>query len=100
MQLSVADLSELPLPAALLEDEGEVVVRTPEWPGAGPGCVAYPVRRKRLVVATNRGDATAAALLTELFDTLRRAAADAEAEERLRLRVLIASLQLLGGGKL
>ena len=44
MNLSIAEIAELPLAAALVDAGDEVVARTPEWDGPGPGAVSYPVR--------------------------------------------------------
>jgi hypothetical protein len=53
VNLGIAEIAELPLNAALVDFTGEVVARTPEWDGAGPGAVSYPVRNMRLVVRTH-----------------------------------------------
>lgn len=100
MQLTVADLRALPLSAALTERLDDVIASTPEWRGIGPGCVAYPVRNKRLLVATRPADGIAEALLRELLTLLDGAAASSSGEQSLRLRMLGASLHLLAGDEL
>ena len=52
VNLSLAEIGELPVAAALIDAAGTVVARTPEWDGPGPGAVSYPVRSMRLVVRT------------------------------------------------
>ncbi len=97
MQLSLADLRDLPLAAALVERGGTPVAHTPEWEGTGPGCVAYPVRGKRLLVSTAPADLTARAVLQELLAALDSAVAKASGAHAMRMRMVAASLRLLAG---
>src|ERR1700681_694771 len=64
VNLSLAEIAELPLAAALVDAAGEVIARTPEWDGPGPGAVSYPVRSVRLVVRTQPASAQCDELLT------------------------------------
>ena len=97
MQLSRSDLAALPLRAALIEREDEVVARTPEWMGATPATVMYPVRNKHLHVSTRPADATAQRLLDELLRVLDAAESEVAGDHALRVRMLGASLRLLAG---
>jgi len=97
VHLTLADLREIPLAAALLEGRGDVIAHTPEWAGAAPGCIAYPVRGKRLVVATRGADQTCSDLLDELLATLLEACTAATGASALRLRMITASIGLLAG---
>ena len=97
MNLSLTDLNELPFAAALVDTCGDVIAQTPEWAGAGPGTVGYPVRRNRLLIA---GEATAAdtgALLERLLGAIDAAAAALSGVRALRVRMVAASLRLLAG---
>ena len=97
MNLSVAELAELPLAAALVDTEDTVIGHTPEWRGAGPGTVAHPVRRMRLLVATAEVPATCHALLDRLLEAIEQAAGEAAETAALRLRMLAAALRVLAG---
>jgi len=59
VNLSLADIAELPLAAALVDSAGAVIARTPEWDGPGPGAVSYPVRSVRLVVRMHKAQVSA-----------------------------------------
>ena len=98
VHLTLTDLSEIPLAAALVEGRGDVIAHTPEWPGAAPASIAYPVRGKRLVVATRGADQTCCDLLDELLVTLDEACTAATGASALRLRMITASIGLLAGG--
>jgi hypothetical protein len=97
VNFSLSDLSELPFAAALVGARSEVVARTPEWAGAGPGTVAYPVRRNRLLIACDTPPAAAGALLGRLLDAIDAAAAALDGLRALRVRMVAASLRLLAG---
>jgi hypothetical protein len=97
VHLTLADLREIPLAAALVEGRGDVIAHTPEWAAAAPGCIAYPVRGKRLVVATRGGDQPCRDLLDELLATLHEACTAATGASALRLRMITASIGLLAG---
>jgi hypothetical protein len=97
VHLTLTDLREIPLAAALVEGRGDVIAHTPEWAGAVPGCIAYPVRGKRLMVATRGGDQTCRDLLDELLATLHEACTAASGASALRLRMITASIGLLAG---
>ena len=78
VNLSLAEIAELPLAAALVDAAGAVIARTPEWDGPGPGAVSYPVRSVRLVVRTQPASAQCDELLSRLLDVDRRRGARAQ----------------------
>lgn len=96
MNLTLGDVAELPLAAALLDGE-EVVARTPEWNGAGPGTVAYRVRSVRLAVNVDPVPPWCASNLEQLLRELDDAAAQAVPPASLRLRMLACALRVLAG---
>ena len=96
MNLTVAEVGELPLAAALLDGD-EVVARTPEWRGPGPGVVAYRARRARFVVDTGGGDPVCMDVAARLLDALEGMASSASHRQALRVRMLAAGLRLLCG---
>jgi hypothetical protein len=95
MQFTVDDLQHLPLAAAFADADG-VVAATPEWKGFTVACVSYPVRRKRLVVATRPASDISASVLRELLHTLGSAPVPDESIES-RVRMLTEALRLLAG---
>jgi hypothetical protein len=97
MNLSLAEIAELPLAAALVDWAGEVIARTPEWDGPGPGAVSYPVRSMRLVVRTQPASLHCDAVLTRLLDAIERAALGLEGTQAQRVRILGGSLRLVAG---
>src|ERR1019366_5891852 len=70
VNLTLAEIAELPLAAALVDASGAVIARTPDWDGNGPGAVSYPVRSVRLVVRTQPASAHCDELLTRLLDSI------------------------------
>jgi hypothetical protein len=97
VNLSLADIAELPLAAALVDACGAVIARTPEWDGPGPGAVSYPVRSVRLVVRTQPASAHCDELLTRLLDAIDDAALGLSGTQAQRVRMLGASLRLVAG---
>ncbi len=97
MNLTIAEIAELPLAAALIDSAGDVVARTPEWDGPGPGAVAYPVRNMRLVVRTRPASSHCDELLGRLLDTIDQAAAGLGETHAQRVRMLAGSLRLVAG---
>ncbi|MGA3185280.1 MAG: hypothetical protein ABSE52_11875 [Candidatus Dormibacteria bacterium] len=97
MNLTVAEIRELPLPAALLDRDGEVIAATPEWGGAGPGTVIFALRHTRLAVAVVPADPAAAVLLDGLLAAMDATAGLLEGAQRLRITMLAASLRLVAG---
>ena len=97
MNLTIADIAELPLAAALLDSNGDVVARTPEWDGPGPGAVAYPVRNMRLVVRTRPASPLCDAVLSRLLDSIDDSVAGLDVVHAQRVRILACSLRLVAG---
>jgi hypothetical protein len=97
VNLSIAEIAELPLAAALIDAGGEVVARTPEWDGLGPGAVSYPVRNMRLVVRTRPASPQCDTLLDRLLDAIDGAVGGLESTQAKRVRMLGSSLRLLAG---
>ncbi len=97
MNLSLAEIAELPLAAALVDAAGAVIARTPEWDGPGPGAVSYPVRSVRLVVRTQPASAQCDELLSRLLDAIDAAALALSGTQAQRVRMLGGSLRLVAG---
>jgi hypothetical protein len=97
VNLSLAEIAELPLPAALVDASGAVIARTPEWDGMGPGAVSYPVRSVRLVVRTQPASAQCDAVLSRLLDAIEHAALALSGAQAQRVRMLGGSLRLVAG---
>ena len=96
MNLTVAELAELPLAAALF-DGREIVARTPEWRDAAPGAVGYRVRRNRLVVSTDETHPMCAPVLDQLLDEIDITASSLPRRQALRVTMLAASLRIVAG---
>jgi hypothetical protein len=97
MNLTIAEIRELPLAAALLDGDDEVVVATPEWTGGGPGTVVYALRGTRLAVVTADADPSLAGLLDRLLGTMGSMAAALGGVQHLRVAMLAASLSVVAG---
>jgi len=97
VRLSAADIAALPLPVALFDRDGALLARSPEWSGGGLGTVAYRLPVATLSVGCDEQDADIAAVMTELLEEIRQAAAATEGAQRRRLDVLAGSLALVAG---
>ncbi|MGC8460607.1 MAG: hypothetical protein ACP5OR_02000 [Candidatus Dormibacteria bacterium] len=97
MNLTITDLSELPLPAAVFDDEDGIIAKTPEWTGATTGAIAFPVRRNRLVIATGSFHPQCETILAKLLDAIDNASLFVSGEQRLRVSMLAASLRIVAG---
>jgi hypothetical protein len=97
VNLSLAEITELPLAAALVDSIGDVIARTPEWDGPGPGAVSYPVRSVRLVVRTQPASPLCDQLLTLLLDSIDDASRLLSGSQAQRVRMLGSSLRLVAG---
>ena len=82
MNLTIAEVRELPLPAALLDRDGEIIAATPEWSGAGPGTVLFALRQTSLAVTVVPADPAAAALLDGLLAAIEMCIRDSPASPR------------------
>jgi hypothetical protein len=97
VNLTLAEIAELPLAAALVDAAGAVIARTPEWDGSGPGAVSYPVRSVRLVVRTQPASSHCDALLSRLLDSIDAAGLALSGTQAQRVRMLAGSLRLVAG---
>jgi hypothetical protein len=97
MNLTIAEIRELPLPAALIDRDDEVIATTPEWRGSGPGTVLFVLRGTRLAVATAGADPASANLLDRVLGTMETAAAALDGAQRRRITMLAASLRVVAG---
>jgi hypothetical protein len=97
VNLTIAEIAELPLAAALIDSAGDVVARTPEWDGPGPGAVAYPVRNMRLVVRTQPASPQCDAVLSRLLDAIDASVEGLDRTHAQRVRMLAGSLRLVAG---
>ncbi len=96
MNLTLGELAELPLAAALFDGE-EIVARTPEWRDAAPGAVGYRVRRNRLVVSTDEAHPMCAPVLDRLLDEIDATSGTLPRRQALRVTMLAASLRIVAG---
>ena len=96
MNLTVAEVQELPLAAALLDRDG-VLARSPEWHDSAPGAVTYRVRQARLVVSTEPTHAMCTPVLDALLHEIDGAAACLPRRQALRVGMLAASLRIVAG---
>jgi hypothetical protein len=96
VNLTLAEIAELPLAAALVDGD-DVVARTPEWQDAAPGAVGYRVRRNRLVVSTDNTHPMCAPVLDRLLDEIDGTAASLPRRQALRATMLAASLRIVAG---
>ena len=97
MNLTIAEIRELPLPAALFDRDGELIASTPEWQGAGPGTVLFALRGTRLAVASEAHDPASATLLDRLLDAMEATADESDGIRRRRIAMLTTSLRLVAG---
>lgn len=97
MNLTTAELSELPLPAAVFDTEDEVIAKTPEWTVAGPGAVAYPVRTTRLVINTANANPACELILTRLLDAMDQTTEVVYGQQAMRVTMLASSLRIIAG---
>ena len=97
MNLTIAELAQLPLAAALLDSDGAVLAHTPEWTGAGAARATYRVRNRRLLVADENCEAGSEPLVDALLRALQEASLQAGGVTALQVRMLETSLRALVG---
>ena len=97
MNLTIAEIRELPLAAALFDRDAELIASTPEWRGAGPGTVLFALRGTRLAVASEVSDPASATFLDRLLDAMEATAAESDGIRRRRIAMLTTSLRLVAG---
>lgn len=96
MRLEPQEAARLPLPAALVDPEGEVVTATPEWRGPAPGTVPYHAGYGHLLVAPDVPAPELDVLMGRLLEELEAAAAGG-GEAGRRTEVVRAGLALVAG---
>jgi hypothetical protein len=96
MNLTLAELAELPLAAAAFDGD-DVLAQTPEWRDSGPGAVGYRVHRARLVVSTDDTHPVCAAVLERLLDEIAGVTPALPHRQALRVGMLAASLRMVAG---
>jgi len=97
VNLTLGEVAELPLPAALFGADDHLVASTPEWTGSAPGAVTLRVRGHRLVVGTERASSDREDLVALLLDSLDAASRHALDGSSLQVRMLATALRLLAG---
>jgi len=97
VNLTLGEIAELPLPAALFGADDHLVASTPEWTGSAPGAVTLRVRGHRLVVGTERASSDREDLVALLLDSLDAASRRALDGSSLQVRMLATALRLLAG---
>jgi len=97
VNLTLGEVAELPLPAALFGADDHLVASTPEWTGSAPGAVTLRVRGHRLVVGTERASSDREDLVALLLDSLDSASRHALDGSSLQVRMLATALRLLAG---
>lgn len=97
MRLDPAEVSELPLAAALLDRQGRLLATTPEWRGAGPGAAVYQLDQAHLLVAPEVPTPELDALAGRLLETMRQATDAVPPADSKRIAVLAAGLELVAG---
>jgi hypothetical protein len=97
VRLDPAEIPELPLAAALLDQDGRLLAATPEWAGQGPGAIVYGLGQANLLVAPEVPTPELDALVELLLGAMREAARAVVGEDSMRLEVLAAGLALVAG---
>jgi hypothetical protein len=97
VNLTLAEIRELPLAAALFDGE-DLLAHTPEWAGAGPGAVAFPVRGRRLVVSTDATHPMCGRVVAQLLEEIEGIARSLPRRQSLRATMLADSLRIVAGG--
>jgi hypothetical protein len=96
VNLTLAEIRELPLVAALFDGD-DLLAETPEWEGAGPGAVAFPVRGRRLVVSTDATHPTCGRVVARLLQEIDGVAQSLPRRQSLRATMLADSLRIVAG---
>jgi hypothetical protein len=98
VRLDPAEVVQLPLAAALVDRQDDVLAHTPEWRGAPPGSVTYDTGEALLLVSP--GDAERPeqdAVMRRLLDEIATAGRAMPREQALRTAVLSSGLELVAG---
>jgi hypothetical protein len=97
VRLEPAELPGLPLPAALVDDDGATVAATPEWAGPCPGTLSYRAGAGHLLVAPDAPTPELDTLMSRLLGEVLAAAAALAGDAALQASVLAAGLALVAG---
>ena len=97
MRLEAGEVRALPLPAALVDSDGSVIAHTPEWAGRCPGTVVFRAGQGNLLVSPDAATPELDLLMDRLLTELRDAAAGLDGDERRRMQVMTAGLELVAG---
>ena len=97
MRLEAGEVPALPLPAALVDPDGSVISHTPEWAGRCPGTVMFQAGQGNLLVSPDAATPELDLLMDRLLTELRDAADGLDGDERRRMRVMTAGLELVAG---
>ncbi|MEO8898975.1 MAG: hypothetical protein ABI352_09365 [Candidatus Dormibacter sp.] len=96
MNLTLAEIRELPLAAALLDGD-DLLAHTPEWRNTGPGAVTFPVRGRRLVVSTDATHPMCGPVVARLLAEIDGMATSLPRRQSLRVTMLADSLRIVAG---
>ena len=97
MRITGADMGAVPLPAAWVDADGNVVVATPEWPGTGLGVREYRAGRLRLLVSPTAAAPGIRLLSERLLTELDQAVPETEPRRQAGLRLAVAALGVAVG---
>ena len=95
MRLDPAEIAQLPLAAALVDQQGGLIAATPEWTAPSPGTVSFHTGFAQLLVAVDAGPPELDVLITRLLDEL--AAGRQPGADGLRVELLAEGLRLMAG---
>jgi hypothetical protein len=98
VRLDPAEVQRLPLAAALVDRQGQLIALTPEWRGAQPGTVVYDTGQARLLISPDEtAPSEQSALMRRLLDELAGAVGSVPPAQALQATVLTSSLELVAG---
>ena len=86
MQLTLQEISALPLPCALFDKDSGLVAKTKEWKGKVPGTISFLYRGSRLVVSPEDSNEEIELLTTKLLDVLNEAKEGATPDDTNRTK--------------
>jgi len=98
VRLDPAEVPRLPLAAALVDRQRQVIASTPDWQGAQPGTLAYDTGQARLLISPDQpAPAEQSAVMRRLLDELAAAIGSVPPAQALQATVLTSSLELVAG---
>jgi hypothetical protein len=96
MRLEAPEVTQLPLAAALVDNQGRVIATSPEWAGPAPGTVSFQTGYAQLLVAVDAAPPALDVLMSRLLDELAAASHQPDIDG-LRVELLAAGLLLVAG---